>query len=130
MGYYIRILTQSDNLVEIQDIVNYLAFLKLKATVINESEVDPWSSIILSHLDEEPICAIERNVVTKNSIGFDELNEFIEDVHHYKPANAAKWLENYLKKIKTIYAFQVLNGTERKQRNLEYGCNRRTRQLE
>jgi hypothetical protein len=28
-------------------------------------------SIVLSHLDEEPICAIVRNVVTKNSITFD-----------------------------------------------------------
>ena len=36
----------------------------------------------------------------------------MEEIAECKPVSAAKWLADYLPKVKTIYAFQWLSGTD------------------
>jgi hypothetical protein len=55
--------------------------------------------------------SIERNE-TADGLGADELAEFMDEVAGTRPINAAVWLKNYLSKVKVIYAFQLLEGTD------------------
>ena len=71
-----------------------------------------WSALILKHRSGTPIAAIEKNPVVEGTLGFDELREFVDEVSYYKPDSAAAWLQDYLNGVKTIYAFQLMSGTE------------------
>jgi hypothetical protein len=68
----------------------------------------------LSHADGREIASIERNLVQHGSLGSEELAEFADEIPDCKPANAAKWLLEYFPRIRCIYAFQLLSGTEHK----------------
>jgi len=64
------------------------------------------------HPDGTEIAAIERNPVTEGSLGSEELEEFNDELDDAKPESSAKWLRSYFPKVKCIYAFQHLSGTE------------------
>jgi len=55
---------------------------------------------------------IERNPVLPGELGEEELNEFIQEAGNGKPESAARWLVQFLPKVRVIYAFQLLSGTE------------------
>ena len=46
------------------------------------------------------------------SIGQDEIADFHRGHRDCKPKSGVQWLENYLAAVKTIYAFQHLQGSE------------------
>ena len=46
------------------------------------------------------------------SVGQDEIADFLEDLRDCRPKSGVQWLENYLASVKTIYAFQHLQGAE------------------
>ena len=88
---------------------------KLRATLSSEEDADDdWTQLILRHLDGSEIALIERNLVEKGSLGSEELAEFAEEVAECKPANNARWLLDYFPRVRCIYAFQVLSGTDHK----------------
>jgi hypothetical protein len=72
----------------------------------------PWEQLVLKHGGGDPIALIERNPVVEGELGFDEIEEFIEEVGDYQPTSAADWLKRYLPTVKVIYSFQLLSGTE------------------
>lgn len=78
----------------------------------DEGKGGDWEALILKHKNEEPIAFIEKNLVIPGELGAEELQEFIDEVGHYKPASAAAWLAEYLPSVKVIYAFQLLKGTD------------------
>ncbi|HUV69014.1 MAG TPA: hypothetical protein VMW15_05080 [Terracidiphilus sp.] len=45
-------------------------------------------------------------------MGQDEIADFMEDLQDCKPNSAVQWLEDYLTSIRTVYAFQHLQGSE------------------
>jgi hypothetical protein len=69
-------------------------------------------AILLSGLDEVEVALIERNPVSDGSMGQDEIADFLEDLEDCKPKSGVQWLEDYLAGVKTIYAFQHLQGAE------------------
>ncbi len=71
-----------------------------------------WTQVILAHKDGEEIADIERNAASSNGLVSEEIEEFLEEIADCKPASAAAWLAEYLKTVKTIYAFQLLSGTD------------------
>ena len=79
---------------------------------IESGSGDAWEQLVLSHPNGPEIALIEYNPVIEDEIGQEELQEFIEEVSEYKPISAAHWLEEYLPKVKVIYAFDLLSGTE------------------
>ncbi|MDR3402446.1 MAG: hypothetical protein P4L99_08100 [Chthoniobacter sp.] len=88
---------------------------KSKATLsAEEGAPDDWTQLILSHADGREIASLERNLVHDGSLGSDELAEFADEVTGCKPANAADWLLGYFPRVRCIYAFQVLSGTDYK----------------
>jgi hypothetical protein len=113
MGYYIRVLAKKDGHISVSRLQKKLNSEKLEAKFeFDEGEDVNWTQITVSHLDGTAICSIERNEVSKNSLGEAEINEFIKECKYYKPESAARWLEKYLPNIKAVFALQILYGSD------------------
>jgi hypothetical protein len=113
LGYYIRILSPSEKIPSIARIRTALSQENLAGTLTVESGVDDdWTQVILAHKDGPEIADIERNVASSNDLVSEEIDEFLEEIGDCKPASAAAWLAEYLPTVKTIYAFQLLRGTD------------------
>src|SRR5687768_6608495 len=112
MGYYVRVLSTSTDCVSLSELQATIKKEKLRATLSADAGPEDWEQLILSHADGRAIASIERNLVEEGSLGSDELAEFAEEVAECKPVNAAQWLLEYFHRIRCIYAFQVLSGTD------------------
>jgi hypothetical protein len=99
-------------------------FTKLQATLkqrglmasihSDEEELPEWDQAILRHANGREIAMIERNPVVDGALGGDELAEFVSEIEGCKPASAVNWLKSFFPRVKCIYTFQVLSGTEHK----------------
>jgi hypothetical protein len=115
MGYYVRVLSTSSDCIPLSVLQSTIEKNKLRAMLSSdEGAPDDWTQLILSHVDGREIASIERNLVQDGSLGSDELAEFADEVADCKPVSAAKWLLDYFPRVRCIYAFQVLNGTDHK----------------
>ncbi|HET9363685.1 MAG TPA: hypothetical protein VFP71_01735 [Candidatus Angelobacter sp.] len=113
MGYRIRVLGIKAEQPDLDYLQNRLRESKSNAILqIEAGEDSNWEQLVLSHPNGPEIALIEYNPVVEGELGQEELQEFIEEVSEYKPITAAHWLEEYLPKVKVIYAFQLLSGTE------------------
>jgi len=108
MGYYIRILGRNSVSPPLKDLQRAAD----PALLEGDEGVDEWEALILKHKAGEPIAFIEKNLVLPGQLGADELQEFVSEVSHYKPASAAAWLKEYFASVKVIYSFQLLHGTD------------------
>lgn len=108
MGYYIRVLGR--------DVANIPLQTLREAAHPGVIEADDaggeWEELLLRHASGAEIVVIEKNLVVDGQLGADELEEFVNEVSGCKPASAAEWLRQYLPKVKIIYAFQLLDGTD------------------
>jgi hypothetical protein len=113
VGYYIRILSPIDLCVPFAELKASLASEAPTATLAIESgsETD-WAELALSHADGTEIAVVERNPVDEGPLHSAELQEFREDIADCAPASAVAWLVDYFSRVRTIYAFQLLSGTE------------------
>jgi hypothetical protein len=115
VGYYIRILSPSENVPSVARMKTALANENLAGTLTLESGADDdWTQVILAHKDGPGIADIERNAGSSNDLVSEEIVELLEEIADCKPASAAAWLAEYLPTVKTIYAFQILSGTDEK----------------
>jgi hypothetical protein len=115
MGYYIRVLSTSSDSIPISKLESALDTEHLQATLdVEAATSDEWEQLILRHSDGPEIAAIERNLVEDGSFGKEELAEFAEMIPDCKPESAAQWLLEYLPRVRCIYAFQLLSGTDHK----------------
>ena len=113
MGYYTRVLSKD---------VEYPSFEELAQLIreghpdyrltLESGDEDEWESLLLSGNDEVEVAVIERNPVAVGSTGQDEIADFLEDIQDCKPESGVQWLAEYLAEVKTIYAFQHLQGSE------------------
>ena len=112
MGYYIRILGIQDPDINVQELINALSFNGLTANleVDKNEQTDKWTMLDVTNNKGEVLARIERNPVINGELGREEIDEFIEEIQNEKPASSVKWLGKYLKKIKVIYAFQMLTA--------------------
>ena len=113
MGYYIRILSPTDNCVPYAELQASLVSDTPSATLTIEAGSEAnWEQIILSHPNGTEMAVVERNSVNAGSLGAEELQEFREEIADCAPASAVAWLIDYFSRVRTIYAFQLLSGTE------------------
>jgi hypothetical protein len=109
LGYYIRVLGTNPREVPLQS-------LRASASpAVFDADDDGsggWQNIVLRHEDGTEIAEIERNLVVDGDLGAEELQEFIEEVPLCQPESAARWLKDYLSRVKVIYAFRLLSGTD------------------
>lgn len=79
---------------------------------IEEGTEEEWESLLLSGTDDVEVAVLERNPVFDGSIGQDEVAEFLEETEESKPESGVEWLHEYLADVKTVYAFQHLQGAD------------------
>ena len=113
MPYYTRVLSKDEQFPAFEELAALVSSEQpeYKLTV-EEGTEEEWETLLLSSLDGVEVALVERNAVFDGSIGQDEIADFIEDLQDCKPKSGVQWLENYLDSVKTIYAFQHLQGSE------------------
>lgn len=107
MGDYLRLLTVSD-----RDIP--LANLQRAARVGAVWSVD-HPGMLGNYLavgprlnDLQSVWAtVERNPVGPNTLGAEEVAEFIDSLDAGGPASAVRWLSDYLESVRAIYAIRI-----------------------
>ena len=111
MGHYVRLLSPCDRVPAVAALQSALRENGRSETLAAEGvNLANWTQLILSHADGPPIAAIERNPVVAGELGEKEIEEFPGEVNDAKPESAARWLGEYLPRVKCIYAFQILKG--------------------
>jgi hypothetical protein len=113
LAYYTRVLSKDEEFPAFDELAQLIRaeHPEFKLTVEGEGE-QGWETLLLSGHDEVEVAVIERNPVRDGSTGQDEIADFIEDIRDCKPESGVEWLEEYLRSVKTIYAFQHLQGSE------------------
>lgn len=112
MGYYIRVLATDDRPIPEHEISESLPRLPSIELVVDANDDAGWAQLVLRHAGGSEIASIEKNLVLPGQLGEEEIAEFIGNVRGEKPDSAARWLENYLPGVRTIYALELLNGTD------------------
>jgi hypothetical protein len=112
MSYYTRVLSKDPDFPSYEELLAKITVdhpdFKLS---IESGDEDEWESLLLSSRDNVEVALIERNPVYPGSIGEDEIAEFLEDTREAQPESGVLWLADYLADVKTIYAFQHLQGS-------------------
>jgi hypothetical protein len=113
VAYYTRVLSKQEefpSFEELADLVrNGHPSCKLS---VEEGDEGEWEILLLSGFEGVEIALLEREPVYDGSIGQDEIAEFIEETRDCLPETGVAWLHDYLREVKTIYAFQHLGGNE------------------
>jgi hypothetical protein len=113
MGYYSRVLSKDEEFPSFEELALMIREQHPEFRLsIEEGTEEEWEILLLSGLDEVEVALIERNPVWDGSMGQDEIADFLEDLQDCKPKSGVQWLEDYLTAVKTIYAFQHLQGAE------------------
>jgi hypothetical protein len=113
VSYYTRVLSKDEEFPAFDELARLIRGghpdYKLS---IEEGSEEEWEILLLSGNDEVEVALIERNPVTDGSAGQDEIADFLEDLQDRKPKSGVQWLEDYLASVRTVYAFQHLQGSE------------------
>jgi hypothetical protein len=108
VGYYVRFLTPSDKVPTLDDLRSQLG-VAVKVE-LEAGDAESWEQILIKYDDERPIVSIERLPVSEGTDGQDVLDEFLEETKGCKPASAARWLAQYLPRVRTLYVIQFLRA--------------------
>ena len=113
MPYYTRVLTKQEDFPSVDELAQFIRaeHPDYKLTLEEGTEED-WESLLLSGDDEVEVAVLERSPVFDGSTGQDEIADFTLDLEECKPDTGVQWLTEYLGEVKTIYAFQHLQGAE------------------
>lgn len=110
MGYYIRVLVESDRYIPVSDLRKELKKNNLPVNLdVIEGNQKEWEQIAIKNEKNEVIAVAERNLVAEGLLGKEEIEEFLEEIQECKPESAVEWLKEYLPRIKVIYAFRILD---------------------
>jgi hypothetical protein len=113
MGYYTRVLSKDEEFPPFTELAENIRMEHPEYRLtIEEGNEEEWENLLLSGIDEVEVAVIERNPVYDGSIGQDEIADFVEDIQDCKPKSGVQWLEDYLSTVRTVYAFQHLQGAE------------------
>jgi hypothetical protein len=112
MGYYTRVLSKHISCPPHTLLADRLLADGLTAKLTREEAVtEHWDALLLSSSGDEPIAHIERNEVKTDSLGSDEISEFLDEIRECRPASAIPYLEEFLSSTRTIFCFQHLHGS-------------------
>lgn len=113
MAYYTRVLSKDEEFPAFEDLAQLIRgqHPDFRLTV-EEGSDEEWDVLLLSGLDEVEVALLERSPVSDGSMGQDEIADFLEDLDDCKPKSGVQWLEDFLGDVKTVYAFQHLQGAE------------------
>ena len=121
MAYYSRVLSKNEDFptfVELAAMIRAehpefrLTLEEASEEGGDEDSVEEWESLLLAGIDDVEVAVIERKPVFDGSAGQDDIADFLEDMQDCKPTSGVQWLEDYLASVKTVYAFQHLQGAD------------------
>ena len=113
MAYYTRVLSKDDEFPSFEELAQFIRAGHPDYRLTLESgEEEEWESLLLSGNDEVEVAVLERNSVIVGSLGQGEIEEFIEETAECKPESGVQWLHEFLAEVKTVYAFQHLQGDD------------------
>jgi hypothetical protein len=113
VGYYTRVLSKDEVFPAFDELAQFISAGHSNYTLtIEDGTEEKWESLLLSSNDGIEVALLERNPVLDGSLGQDEVAEFIEETQECKPETGVAWLHEYLAEVKTIYAFQHLQGAD------------------
>ena len=118
MDYYTRVLSKDPEFPSLDELSQRLRSdhpdyrLTVEEGSLSESGDEEWESLLLAGTDGVEVAILERNPVADGSVGQDEIADFLEDLYEAKPEANVQWLTEYLEEVKTVYAFQHLQGSE------------------
>jgi hypothetical protein len=113
MPYYTRVLSKDEESPSFEELAQLVrAGHPDYRLTVETGEEDEWEALLLSSVDEVEVAVVERNPVFDGSVGQDEIADFLEDLQECKPESGVQWLTEFLGEVKTIYAFQHLQGAE------------------
>jgi hypothetical protein len=113
VSYYTRVLSKQSEFPSAQELADVVrdGHPDYRLTIESGDE-EEWESLLLSSVDEVEVAVLDRNPVYDGSTGQDEIADFIEQLEDCKPESGARWLTDYLADVKTVYAFQHLQGAD------------------
>lgn len=113
MSYFTRVLSKRADAPTFEELSRALAEAAPGAILSLDGDDDGlWTDLLLSAPDGGPIAAVERSLVADGSLGADEIEEFLDELDEERPASGAAWAAEYLKTVRTIFAFQHLEGAD------------------
>ena len=113
MAYYTRVLSKQEEFPPLEELAQFIAAEHPDYTLtLEDGSEEEWDSLLLSGKDGVEVAVVERNPVFDGSVGQDQIADFIEDLQDCKPESGVEWLVKYLDEVRTIYAFQHLQGSE------------------
>lgn len=113
LPYYTRVLSKDSEFPSFDELAEFLRSNHRGFTLtIEEGSEEEWDSLLLSGEGELEVAVLERNPVYDGSLGQDEIAEFLEDTQECKPETGVQWLHEFLADVKTVYAFQHLQGSQ------------------
>src|SRR5581483_7267656 len=110
--YYTRVLSKDEEFPPFDELADFVRSNHpgFKLSIEDGSE-EEWDTLLLSGEGGFEVALLERNPVTEGSVGQDEIADFIEDTQDCKPDSGVAWLHEFLADVKTVYAFQHLQGS-------------------
>jgi hypothetical protein len=109
LSYYTRVLSKDEAFPPFDELAQWIRaeHSDFKLT-IEDGEEEEWETLLLSGNDDVEVALLERIPVFDQ----DDLAELLEDIEDCKPESGVAWLKEYLAEVKTIYAFQHLQGAD------------------
>jgi hypothetical protein len=107
MGDYLRLLTVSDRVIPLADLQ------RAASAGAVWSEDHPGTSgnyLAIGAVVNDPTrlwATVERNPVGPNTLGAEEVAEFIDGLEVGGPLSATRWLSDYLESVRAIYAIRI-----------------------
>lgn len=113
MPYYTRVLSKDEEFPSFEELAQLLRTEHPEFQLsVEEGSEEEWDVLLLAGLDEVEVALLERNPVSDGSTGQDEIAEFMDELQDCRPKSGVQWLGDYLTGVKTVYAFQHLQGSE------------------
>jgi len=107
MGDYLRLLTVSDREIPLVDLQR-AASAGVVSSVDHPGMLGNYLAIGPTLNDLENVWAtVERNPVGPNTLGAEEVAEFIDSLESGGPPSAVRWLGDYLESVRAIYAIRI-----------------------
>ncbi len=107
MGDYLRLLTASDRDVPLVNLQRAVPF-GVVWSVDHPGMLGNYLAIGPELGDLQNVWAtVERNPVGPNTLGAEEVAEFIDSLESGGPPSAVRWLSDYLESIRAIYAIRI-----------------------
>ena len=107
MGDYLRILTINDRDIPLATLQRAVPSSQSGRSIIPVCLAIIWRSAPSSARCKNVWPTIERNPVGPNTLGAEEVAEFIDSLDSGGPPSAVRWLSDYLETIRAIYAMRI-----------------------